>query len=1263
MSFVHLHVHSMYSLLDGFSDPKKLIARAIELAMPAVAISDHGTMFGVIEFFEIARKAGIKPIIGLETYMAARGMTDRDAHLDKRSSHLLLLAENDIGYKNLLQIASAAQLDGFYYYPRIDHDYLAAHSDGLIASTACMSGEVPRAILNGDIESATKKLDWYYEVFSPDRFFLELQRHDQDELENVNRALLDLGRRYKARYIATNDVHYINQADARLQDILLAIQTGALLSDSTRFHMNNDSYYLRSPQEMAALFSDIPEAIFNTLLVAERCQVDLSSKGYHLPDFTVPHGHTPETYLRQLCEEGLKRRYVERAAHEKVRQRLEYELKIIHQMGFDSYFLIVWDVCRYATEHNIWYNARGSAAGSMVAYVLDITLVEPLNHGLIFERFLNPDRVNMPDIDLDFQDDKRSQVMEYCAQKYGSDKVAQIITFGTLGARAAIRDVGRVMDIPLIEVDRVSKTIPNIPGKPVSITEALETMPDLKKLYDESNYLHELIDTASQMEGVIRSAGTHAAGVVITDQPVINYCPLHRPTNGSEESPIKTVTQFEMSIIDALGLLKIDFLGLSTLTIMAKASDLIYQRHNISLNLNNIPLDDLETFNLLGEGHTAGVFQLEGSGMTRYLVQMKPNSLDHIIAMVALYRPGPIDFIPSYIQRMHGVEEVSYRHPALEPIFCETYGIPIYQEQIMLAAISLAGYTASESDDLRKAIAKKKIESLMQHRKKFIKGAVTAGINEQIATEIFEDWENFARYGFNKSHAADYGVIAVETAYLKTHFTVEYMTALLSASKNDCDKVAFYIIDCRNLDIDVLPPDVNFSGYDFTIEDRNEHKPAIRFGLGAVKNVGYSPVELILTARAEKPFRDLNDFTSRVDLRQVGKRPLESLIRVGALDALGPRNALLDSLDRIISISAAHFRAIQSGQLSFFGLAGGMEEEITVSSGTFVDRRAHLEWERELLGLYVSDHPLTHYLPKLRRKTTHMSNQLAEGINKSNVVVGGIITRFHQHNTRNGKQMAFVTLDDMAGNIELVVFSRAWEQFADLISVDQVVCVTGKLDLQNGDPKVLVDNIELETLEPENELQHQATPQTYQEPVPDHFIPPADEPWEVELGDGPESLLSEIHELPETYSLVNSEGFNNVAIQDFVKGQPPLAKETVTTLEGLEVVEPWLEKLSIPPYLSSPVVQNGDQKETIHPRMLRVVLRSIGEKDRDRRRLRRIHGALCASPGKDRFSFLVFERGHHYLIEFPNDTTGISNDLVHKLSELVGGENIIVEPL
>jgi DNA polymerase-3 subunit alpha len=1061
MTFVHLHVHTEYSLLDGFSNIHKLVERAHQMDMPAIAITDHGTMFGVIEFYNAATQAGIKPIIGLETYVAARTIKEHDPQEDKKSTHLLLLAENEAGYKNLLQIASIAQLEGFYYYPRIDHDVLAQHAQGLIATTGCMSAEIPRLLQQGQLKRADKLLGWYYDVFGQDNFFIELQQHDIPELPAVNKQLLELGKRHNARFVATNDVHYIEKSDARLQDILLAVQTGSLLSDPRRMRMTDNSYYLRSPQEMASLFAETPEALSNTLLIAERCNLDLGFKGYHLPEFDVPAGNTAKGYLRQLCEEGLNRRYGGHASDPAVRERLDYELQVIHKMGFDTYFLIVWDLCRYARKQGIWYNARGSGNGSIVAYCLDITLVEPIHHGLIFERFLNPGRISMPDIDLDFRDDCRSEMLEYAAHKFGDDRVAQIITFGTLGARAAIRDVGRVMDIPLSEVDRVAKVIPNIPGKPITLRAALKDIPEFKQMYESQGYLKELIDTAADMEGVVRNAGTHAAGVVIADRPLVDYVPLHRPTGATAEaSPIKIVTQFEMGVLESLGMLKVDFLGLSTLSIMARACELIQQRHGIQLNLGNIPTDDPETYAMLGRGETAGVFQVEGSGMRRWLMHMKPKAVENVIAMVALFRPGPMDFIPAYIRRMHGEEAIEYRHPLLERIFKETYGFPVYQEQLMNAAMQLAGYTPPESDDLRKAISKKIKDKLLKHKKKFVHGAVERGIPEETAEAIFEDWEEFARYGFNKSHAADYGIIAVQTAYLKHHYPEEYMTALLSVWQNDNDKVAVYVADCRRMGIDVQPPSVNISGWDFTIEDRPGGKVAIRFGLGAVKNVGHAPVDAILQARDESPFVDINDFARRVDLRSVGKRPLECLIKVGALDEFGSRSAMLAVQDQILSISASHFRASDMGQMSMFGMATGISDEILLPGDILeTNRREALEWERELIGLYVSDHPLSPVMDALAQVVTHFSGQLSEAIPGEKVRVAGMVTRVRPHTTKNGKNMGFVTLEDVQGNIELVVFPRTWDQYWQALEVDSVVLVDGKVDAQSGDPKVLVDKV------------------------------------------------------------------------------------------------------------------------------------------------------------------------------------------------------------
>jgi len=1276
MSFVHLHVHSEYSLLDGFSNLKQLVKRVKEMGMPAVALTDHGTMFGVVEFYNQAVAAGIKPIIGVEAYLAARSMKERDPQLDKKSTHILLLAENQTGYQNLLRLVSAAQCEGFYYYPRIDHELLAQYSEGLICTSGCMSAEVPRLIVEGQIEEARRRLDWYYEVFGPQRFFLELQQHDIGEIETINRNLLTLGKRYQAQFVATNDVHYIEKEDWRLQDILLAIQTGSVLSDPNRMRMTDPSYYLRSPAEMSALFAEVPQALQNTLLIAERCNVDLSFKGYHLPVFEVPEGYTPQSFLRELCEQGLQKRYGNRAADPAIRQRLEYELGVIHQMGFDTYFLIVWDLCRFARQRGIWYNARGSAAGSIVAYCLEITLVDPLEHGLIFERFLNPSRISMPDIDLDFRDDRRVEMMEYATHKYGEDKVAQIITFGTLGARAAIRDVGRVMDVPLNEVDRVAKLIPNIPGKPVTIRQALEEVPDLKQIYDSTPYLKELIDTASQMEGVVRNAGTHAAGVVIADRPIVEYIPIHRPTGTtSEENPVKIVTQFEMSILESLGLLKVDFLGLATLTIMARACDLIRQRHGVDLNLYNIPVDDAATYELLGRGETAGVFQVEGSGMRRYLMQMKPKNLSHVIAMVALFRPGPMDFIPSYIRRMHGEEPVEYRHPALEPIFRETYGFPVYQEQLMFAVMQLAGYTAAEADDLRKAISKKLKDKLLKHREKFIAGATRNGIPEETAGAIFDDWEEFARYGFNKAHAADYGVIAVQTAYLKTHYPVEYMTALLSVSASETEKVALYVADARRMGIPVEPPDINISGWDFTIEDDPvSGKSKIRFGLGAVKNVGHGPVEAILKGRGEQPFADLNDFARRVDLRQVGRRALESLIRVGAFDRFAPRCALLEAIENLMATSAAHFRAVENGQLTLFGAHTGVSEFIALpKSVREVSRKEMLNWEKELIGLYVSDHPLNPVMDVLSQAVTHYSAQLGEASPQEKVRVAGLITQIRPYQTKSGKAMAFVTLEDIQGNIELVIFPNTWQKVKSSIELERIILVEGKPAGDVGEAKVLVDQVftDLQVVTPlvshtsppaglKTAPSGKRTPGKTTVAGPSLAEPPGMEPieeWELPDEEIPlpqddlavweeEPLMASVDALA-TVEVLDMRAEAPLAAEESDVGVPPLGEPTTQVREAHA------------PYILPPEIE----KENKEIKMLTVIFRQGEDKSRDLVRFRRIYGTLVSYPGEDRFCFQVFDKGRGYRIEFPNETTHVCSELLQRLQDFVGKENCRIEKL
>jgi DNA polymerase III subunit alpha len=1074
-------------------------------------------------------------------------------------------------------------------------------------------------------------------------------------------------------FIAANDVHYINPEDARLQDILLAIQTGALLADPDRMRMDDDTYYLRTPQEMIDLFGHVPGAIDNTLLIAERCEVDLIQYGYHLPLFTVPEGYNAASYLRHLCEVGLQRIYGSHADDAQIQQRLDYELEVIHEMGFEAYFLIVWDLCKHAQERGIWYNARGSAAGSLVAYALDINLIDPLEHELMFERFLQKGRVNMPDIDLDFQDDRRAEMMQYCAEKYGEDKVAQIITFGTLGARAAIRDVGRVMDIPIPEVDRVAKLIPAIPGKPVTIQEVLKESSELKALYQSEGFYRDLIDTASKMEGTVRNAGTHAAGVIITDKPIIEYIPLHRPTSHSDENPINVITQYEMSVVDDLGLLKVDFLGLVTLTIMSRACELIKARHGKQYNLRSIPIDDPQVFEFISQGHTTGLFQLEGTGMTRYITEMKPRELAHVIAMIALYRPGPMQFIPQYINRMHAREKPTYRHAALEPIFKDTFGIPIYQEQIMQAAMQLAGYEASAADSLRKAIAKKQEGQLRRHRKTFIEGAqLHSQVSAQDAEAIFHDWEEFARYGFNKSHAADYGVIAVQTGYLKCHYPVEYMTALLSAWKNDTAKVATYVADCRSLGIEVLPPDINTSGYDFTIEDREEGVSAIRFGLGAIKNVGHNPVNLILGARADGPFTDLTDFAHRVDLRQLGRRPLECLIKVGCLDAFGSRQALLQGLDVILAVSSSYFRAKEAGQMMLFDASGTMEDSIELSEPPFINNRDNLTWERELIGLYVSDHPLSPYQKLLAERVTHFSHQIPEVGEKEPVIVAGLVDHFRQHQTKKGAHMGFVTLEDLYGKINLVIFPQTWENVYHLLGMDKVVLAEGRMDTAQGEPKVLVDRlapVSLDDLDadlgddagfddspfdPDEDMRVQSYPEM--PPVKDE-LPSVDAMHNADQMPGPAKGNNPSFSNATRPHVQVNPGKVDPSAASSDDDAPPASQKQVRQPDPPQIREQPAQK----PYhvlnasLPKPEpLPHPDQT----PRCITITLNSCGDKQQDVRRLRRLHGILISRPGRDLFAFRVRENGCLYEINFPNVTTGLTDTLIHKLQGLMGDQNI-----
>jgi DNA polymerase-3 subunit alpha len=1114
-SFVHLHVHSEFSLLDGLSRINDLVQRAVELNQPAVALTDHGAMYGTMPFYRAAKKAGIKPIIGIETYLATRSMQDRDAKLDKNRFHMLMLAQNQTGYLNLLQVASSAQLEGYYYKPRIDRQFMATHSEGVIATTGCMAAEIPRALGDGNQNLADQLMGEYLDIFGKDRLYIELQEHHIPELTDINKKLIEMAPRFglENNFLATNDVHYTRAEHANPHETLLCIQTGSTMQ-APKLTFSDKEYYLKSYAEMAHLFGDIPGALNNSLLIAEMCDVNLDSDGYHLPEFEVPEGYDAPSYVRHLCEKGLIWRYGEERAQtdQELRARLDHELGIINRMGFDTYFLIVWDLCEWAArrdewyeqhqdpfpyesyqewkDNDIWWNVRGSGAGSVVAYTLGITSIDPLVNGLIFERFLNPGRVSMPDIDLDYPDDVRGLMVAYTKRRYGAEKVAQIITFGTMGARAAIRDVGRAMDLPLPDVDGIARLIPAIPGKPAKIKDVLNPEHDfysseLEEKYKQEKNVKELLETAQSLEGVVRHASSHAAGVIVSDKPLVEYVPLNRPTSGDEGlGGVDRVTQWPMEIVESIGLLKVDFLGLSTLTVMRRAARLIEERYGTVYTMDNIPYDQGHVgpdptkspdalFDMLGRGEVAGVFQVEGAGMRRLMMEMKPRLFDHIIAAISLYRPGPMENIPEYIRRMHSEiydnkDIVEYHTPALEPILQDTYGILVYQEQIIRIASDLAGYEPGDADMIRKAVAKKKKKLMAEHQIQFTEGAMARGFSKEVCDAIWGDIEFFARYGFNKAHAADYAKVTCQTAFLKAHYPVEYLTAMLSVERDNTEKVRRYFAEAKNLGIDVAPPDVNRSGLDFTIENDGE-RPLIRFGLGAIKNAGAAALSLIIDEREENgEFKNLLDLCDRVDMRRVGKRALEYMIKGHVFDVWGTPAQFMDAMDRIVSYSGSTHDAAALGQMSLFGGGGGsapaMEMDVDLlHAEDKIKPVAHkdvLEWEKEALGVHVSEHPLERPLAMLAPLTNTTIGEIHATDNGKQVKVAGMISQLRTLTTKKGDPMAFGTLEDLDDKIDLVFFPRTWKQCRDMVAVDQVMLLWGKVQVKNDDVNIIVERVQ-----------------------------------------------------------------------------------------------------------------------------------------------------------------------------------------------------------
>ena len=1071
--FVHLHLHTQYSLLDAAIRIDELMRQAQAQRMPAVAMTDHGNLFGAIEFYHKAVKAGIKPIVGCEVYVAPGSRFERNAHgIAEASYHLILLARDRTGYKNLIKLVSEAHLTGFYYRPRIDKELLAQHAEGLIGLTACLGGEVPSLLARQRWDDAREAAATYRDILGAENFYLELQDNGVAEQPAVNRELVRLGRDLGIPLVATNDCHYLRREDARAHDALLCIGTGKAVTDPQRRRYPGDQFFFKSAEEMHERFRELPEALRNTLRIAERCNLVLDFDAVHLPEYTVPEGTTREAYLGQLARQGLEQRLREspvagRIDPQRYWQRLEEELRIIASMGFAGYFLIVWDFIRYARERRIPVGpGRGSAAGSLVAYALRITDVDPLAYGLLFERFLNPERVSLPDIDIDFCMDRRDEVIRYVTQKYGADRVCQIITFGSMAARAVIRDVGRVLNIPYGEVDRVAKLVPPAPN--MTLREALELEPRLQELVDSDSRIKELFETAFVLEGLSRHASTHAAGVVISREPLTEHVPLYKGTRG------EIVTQYAKDDLERIGLVKFDFLGLRTLTVIDHTVTLINRARGAGtpFRIDAIPMDDAKTFALLGTGRTTGIFQLESAGMRDLLIKMKPSTFEDIIALVALYRPGPLQsgMVDDYIKRKRGATAITYLLPQLEPILRETYGVILYQEQVMQIANVLAGFSMGEADILRKAMGKKLPEVMERQKQRFVDGCTARGIDAHKAEALFELMAKFAEYGFNKSHSAAYALIAYQTAYLKAHHPVEFMAALLTSEMEHTDKVARYLAECKEMGIDVLPPDVNESQKDFTpvpVAGEAEALGCIRFGLAAVKNVGESAIEAILSAReAHGRFTSLEDFCRKVDLRRVNRRVLESLIKCGALDSLGGHRAqLLRAMDRAMEGAGQIQKDRATGQTSFFqdlaADSGGPSEPFLPDVPPWSEHEL-LAYEKEMLGFYISGHPLARFGNALRKYATASTLSLQDMPDGREVTLCGLVGAVRERTTKKrGEKMATVLVEDLQGTVEVLVFPDLYRTGAPLLNTDEPLVVTGVLDKSENGVKLKATRLEL----------------------------------------------------------------------------------------------------------------------------------------------------------------------------------------------------------
>jgi DNA polymerase-3 subunit alpha len=1074
--FVNLHCHTFYSILSGLSEPEAYVKKAAEQGNPALAITDHGTMHGCIEFYKACKKHGVKPIIGCEVYIAFNKLTDKRHQIDNKRTRATLLAETQEGYENLLKMATIASLEGYYYKPRVDWDLMKKHSKGIIALSGNMQGDIPEAIINGDMERAKEMIERFQSVYGKGNFFLEMMHHPAlGQQRMINEGLIKLGKEYDVPLVATVDVHYVSPEDNVAQDIMTCIASARNLDDPGRFSMMNADYSMHDPQTVIDYFKDTPEAIENTVKIADRCNVEFDFETYRIPTFPVPEGKSDLDFMRELCFKGLIEKYdlndssfefqgsdfkAKDERTQELADRLEYELKIISDMGFVGYFLIVWDFVKWAKDNQIIVGpGRGSAAGALVSYCMDITTIDPLRYSLLFERFLNPARISMPDIDLDFADNRRDEVIDYVAQKYGRDRVAQICTFGTLAARAAVKDVGRTMGVPFAQMNEFAKLIPERPG--TTLEEALEKSPELREAIEKNEQYKEIMDNALKLEGAVRHVSVHACAVVIADEPLTKYTALQHPPKDEDG----LITQYSAKPLESLGLLKMDFLGLKNLTILQTTLKVIERTKGDKINLKHIPMDDKKAYALMARGETTGVFQLESAGMKRYLKELRPTEFEDIIAMVSLYRPGPMEWIPDYIAGKHGRKRASYLHPSLEPILRNTYGIAIYQEQILQIAQEFAGFSLGEADILRRAIGKKIASELESQKEKFIEGALKKGYSKDVALTIFERViEPFAGYGFNKSHAACYAMIAYQTAYLKAHYPTEFMTALMSADYGNTDRVVIEIGECEQMGIEVLPPDVNESLSNFTVVEDGK----IRFGLSAIKGLGQGSVRQIIETREkeDRPFDSLEDFAKRVPSKILNKKTIEALAFGGAMDSLGERRQIGFNIENIAEFAKTADGSQIAGQAGLFDLMGDdapvdnlrLED---VEPATLAEK---LKWEKEYLGLYVSSHPLAGLKKFFERKVVPFEELPKKAVGKP-IKVGGIINDFRKITTKKGDMMAILMLEDTSGKSEAVVFPKTYAKVAENLREDAIALIDGTLEKRMGEMQVVVKSMEVISVE------------------------------------------------------------------------------------------------------------------------------------------------------------------------------------------------------